>query len=94
MKKRKTQVYKDLAEQYFRLMSNENKRRKATNESAADRIRKVSVLSSRREFLFNGGLYPHTPPSRFAPEQRDRALGTDRERVTDAQFMRTRHARW
>ena len=29
-KKRKTQVYKDLREQYFRLMPNENKRRKAT----------------------------------------------------------------
>ena len=60
-KKRKTQVYKDLGEQYFRLMSNENKRRKATNESAADRIRKVSVLSLRREFLFNSGLHPHMP---------------------------------
>ena len=86
-------MYKDLGEQYFRLMPNENKRRKATNESAADRIRKVSVLSSRREFLFNGGLYPHTPPSRFAPEQRARALGTDRGRVRDVQFMRKRHAR-
>ena len=60
-KKRKTQVYKDLGEQYFRLMPNENKRRKATKESAADRIRKVSVLSLRREFLFNSGLYPHMP---------------------------------
>ena len=37
-KKRKTQVYKDLGEQYFRLMPNENKRRKATKESVADRI--------------------------------------------------------
>ena len=58
-KKRKTQVYKHLGEQYFSLMSTENKRRKATKESAADRNRKVSVLSLRREFLFNSGLYPH-----------------------------------
>ena len=60
-KKRKTQVYKDLGEQYFSLMPNQNKRRKATKESAADRIRKVSVLSLRREFLFSRGLYPHMP---------------------------------
>ena len=60
-KKRKTQVYKDLGEQYFRLMPNGNKRRKATKETAADRIRKVPVLSLRRELLFNGGLYPHNP---------------------------------
>ena len=54
-------MYKDLGEQYFSLMPNEIKRRKATKESAADRIRKVPVLSVSKEFLFNGDLYPHIP---------------------------------
>ena len=51
-------MYKFLGEQYFKLMPNEKKGRKATKESAADRIRKVPVLSLRRELLISGGLSP------------------------------------